>query len=246
MADLGRILIADNDQSFLQSIINFLRTKGYQCDCAANAAEAAEKLACNDYVLLIADTEIPGNTELQLVRDIPGIAEGVPVILVTSRPSLRSAIRAVELQVQAYLVKPLNFEKELLTHIHIAVKQFQLYRSVRSIKQLLQSRLNDLASIEELVKNDRGRALSVSLDAFLEITFQNIVGAMSDLKHLTMVFGGNSVQNEPCHLLNCPRLSLLADGLTETIDVLEKSKSAFKSKNLGQVRKKLESLLTTR
>ena len=85
----------------------------------------------------------------------------------------------------------------------------------------------------------------MSLDAFLEITFQNIVGAMSDLKHLTRVFGGNSVQNEPCHLLNCPRLSLLAGGLAETIDVLEKSKSAFKSKNLGQIRKKLESLLTT-
>jgi len=68
---------------------------------------------------------------------------------------------------------------------------------------------------------------------------------MSDLKHLTRVFGGNSLHNEPCHLLNCPRLSLLAGGLAETIEVLEKSKSAFKSKNLGQIRKKLESLLTT-
>jgi len=244
MADLGRILIADNDETFLRSITDFLRAKGYQCDCAPDAAEAAEKLACNDYVLLIADTEIPGNTELQLIRDMLAIAEGVPVILVTSRPSLRSAIRAVELPIQAYLVKPLNFEKELLTHIHIAVKQFQLYRSVRSIKQRLQGWHNGLVGIEELVKSDSRKVLSVSLDAFLELTFQNILGALSDLKHLTRTFGGNSTQNEPCHLLNCPRLSLLADGLAETIEVLEKSKSAFKSKNLGEIRKKLESLLT--
>jgi len=157
---------------------------------------------------------------------------------------LRSAIRAVELPVQAYLVKPLDLEKELLTHVHIAVKQSQLYRSVHSIKQRLQDWHDGLVGIEELVNSDSRKVLSVSLDAFLELTFQNILGAMSDLKHLTRAFGGNSSQNEPCHLLNCPRLSLLADGLAETIEVLEKSKSAFKSKNLGEIRKKLESLLT--
>lgn len=249
MADLGRILIADNDETFLRSTADWLRAKGYECDCVPDAAKAAEKLTSNDYVLLIADTEIPGNSELQLIRDMPSIAEGVPVILVTNRPSLRSAIRAVELPVQAYIVKPLDFEKELLTRVRIAVKQFQLYRSVHSIKQRLQGWYDGLVSIEELlalpqVKSDSQKTLSVSLDAFLELTYQNILGAMSDLKHLTRAFGGNIVRNEPCHLLSCPRLSLLADGLAETIEVLEKSKSAFKSKNLGQIRKKLESLLT--
>jgi hypothetical protein len=41
----------------------------------------------------------------------------------------------------------------------------------------------------------------------------------------------------------CPRLSFLKKGLEETIEVLEKTKNSFKSKELGDLRKKLEGLM---
>lgn len=87
---------------------------------------------------------------------------------------------------------------------------------------------------------------SVSLDTFLELTFQNITNALSDLKYLMAVLAEQTKDKQPCHLFNCPRLESLTDGLAETVDVLKGTKSAFKSKNLGEIRRKLETLIQSK
>ncbi len=46
-----------------------------------------------------------------------------------------------------------------------------------------------------------------------------------------------------CHLLSCPRLAELTGAMEDTIQVLEKTKRAFKSKDLGEIRKKLEKVI---
>src|SRR4030042_1592190 len=183
MGDLGRILIADDEETFRNSIADLLRRGGYQCDCAPDAIVAAELLRSADYDLLIADIKMEGNFELEFIRELPQIAEGMPVILVTGYPSLRSAIESIQLPVAAYLVKPFEFE-ELLVQV--------------------------------------------------QNSFQNIAGALSDLKHLTESFStGSSSQQEVCHLLNCPRLNTLSKTLVETIDILEKQRALSNLKNLG-------------
>jgi len=242
IVELGRILLADDEDTFLQSTADLLRREGYRCDCVGDADRAIEMLNENEYNLLIADIKMPGNSELELIRDMPSIAENVPVILVTGYPLVNSAIESVKLRVEAYLVKPLDFQ-ELLEHAHIAVEHFQVYRSVCSIKQRLQYWYEGLGNIEELLRHESQKTFSVSFNTFLELTFQNIVGAMSDLKHLTKVMATHSIDKQPCHLLNCPTLKTLSDGLVKTIDLLEKSKSAFRSKDLGKMRRDLEELV---
>lgn len=239
---MSRILIADDEETFLQSTADLLCGEGYRCDCVRNAAETAQKLGNNEYDLLIADIKMLGNSELEFIWDLPNIAEGVPVILVTDHPSLRSAIQSVKLRVEAYLVKPLDFE-ELLEHVHIAVEHFQVYRSVRSIKQRLQYCHEGMGDIEELLKHKNPKTFSMSYDTFLELTFQNIVGALADLKHLGRCLAMHNESKKPCHLLNCPTLQSLTGGLERTIEHLENSKSAFKSKDLGKARRELEELV---
>ena len=55
MADLGRVLLADDDDTFLQSTADLLRREGYYCECVPNAEEVIEKLQENKYDLLISD-----------------------------------------------------------------------------------------------------------------------------------------------------------------------------------------------
>ena len=135
MTDLGRILIADDEHTFLNSMADLLRREGYQCDCAPNAIVAADLLRRNDYDLLIADIKMEGNFELELIRDIPQIAGGMPVILVTGHPSLKSAIQSVQLPVVAYLVKPFEF-KELLFHVQSSIKTYLFFKPVRNIRNV--------------------------------------------------------------------------------------------------------------
>jgi len=135
MTDLGRILIADDEHTFLDSMADLLRREGHQCDCAPNAIVAADLLRRNDYDLLIADIKMEGNFELELIRDIPQIAGGMPVILVTGHPSLKSAIQSVQLPVVAYLVKPFEF-KELLIHVQSSIKTYLFFKPVRNIRNV--------------------------------------------------------------------------------------------------------------
>lgn len=245
LVELGRILLADDEETFLESTADLLRREGYWCDCVPDAARAVQMFSDNEYDLLIADIKMPGNSELEFIRDMPNIAENVPVILVTGYPLLNSAIQSIKLRVEAYLVKPLDFE-ELLEHVHIAVEHFHVYRSVHNIKQRLKYWYDGLRDVEELLKNNGQNALPVSLNTFLELTFQNVVGALADLKHLTGALAMREEQQEVCHLFNCPRLKSLSNGVAETIDILQKTKSAFKSRDVGEVRRRLDELINNK
>ena len=98
------------------------------------------------------DIRMPGNAQLQLIRDMPNIAEGVPVILATACPSLSSAIQSVGLPVAAYLLKPLVPEK-LLEYVHIAVEHFRAYRAVQTIRGRLQYWYEASGHIEEVLRD---------------------------------------------------------------------------------------------
>ena len=86
MSDQGRILIADDEKVFLESTADLLRRAGYECSCVPDAPSAIEELRKEEYDLLIADIKMPGNPDLELVRELPNIAEGMPVILVVPSP----------------------------------------------------------------------------------------------------------------------------------------------------------------
>ena len=146
MTKLGRILIADDEEIFLNSMADLLRREGYECGCAPNAIVAAELLRSNDYDLLIADIKMEGNFELEFIQDLPQIATGMPVILVTGYPSMKSAIQSVQLPVVAYLVKPFEF-KELLEQVQKSIKNYLFFKPVRNIKKEKNiSNLRDLLS----------------------------------------------------------------------------------------------------
>jgi hypothetical protein len=131
-----------------------------------------------------------------------------------------------------------------LVQVQTSVKNYQFYKVVRDHRKRLVSWSEDLKGIEEAEKIIPPSKSSTPIDDFLTLTFQNITGALSDLKHLTESFStGSSSQQEVCHLLNCPRLNTLNKTLVGTIDILEKTKSAFKSKELGNLRRNLEELV---
>ena len=63
MTQPGRILVADDEETFAESTADLLRREGYQCDTAREASIAATLLAGSQYDLLIADIRMPGNVE---------------------------------------------------------------------------------------------------------------------------------------------------------------------------------------
>ncbi len=244
MADSGRILMVDDEVLYLYSTADQLRGEGYLCDVATDKDTALELLKQNPYDLLISDINLPGNTNtnLELIEELARVSEGLPIILVTGYPSIESAIHAVQLPVVAYLVKPVGFNS-LLTEIRKGIDRYQIYQSVRGARQRLQSWQQELNGLEHSMQMVPGNVSQAPVQAFLTLTMQNIAASLNDVRHLTEVLARASNDQYVCQLLNCPRARVLSEALVETIDVLKKTQAAFKSKELGVLRKKLETLL---
>jgi DNA-binding NtrC family response regulator len=240
MVDAFRILFVDDEETFLFSTADLLRREGYQCDCVSDVAQAYPLLKQADFDLVIADIKMPGNSELEFVRQLAALAEGVPIILVTGYPSIASAVQSIELPVMAYLVKPFNIQ-DLLAKVELAVRHAGLHRAVRRELARLQEYRQGLVHIETRMQQPPRGSQEQPLQAFVGMTLRNIVDGLTSLHQLAEAAG----EQESGVTRSWPAVvpQDLREVLRDTIATLERTKSAFKSKELGELRKRLESLL---
>jgi DNA-binding response OmpR family regulator len=243
MAESGRILIVDDEVLFLMSAADRLSKEGYKCATAPDGDTAVELLKQNDYDLVISDINMPGNTNLEFIEKLEQVANGMPVILLTGYPSIDSAIRAVRLPVVAYLLKPVDFNL-LLTEIKNGIERFKVYKSVRDARKRLQIWNDELTNLEQSFTVSGQGVSPVPVSDFMALTLQNISGSLNDIRQLSEGLVANTnEQQHVCQVLNCRRATVLTEALHETIDVLEETRSAFKSKKLGLLRRKLEGIV---
>jgi DNA-binding response OmpR family regulator len=239
----GRILLADDEPTFVEATAELLRLENYECDTVSDGDTALEKIAQGPYHLLISDLMMPGNDDLSLIRQLSDRAGGLPVIILTAYPSTRTAIASIELPVTAYLVKPVVFT-ELLNKVDVAVSRFRAYSAMRQAEERLRECGQALQSISNSTRTTGGPS-GETVDAFLALTLRNVMGSLTDLEHLgrALVQHAPRETQHPCQLINCPRGIQLRDAIQETVRVLEETKGSFRSKTLGNLRRQLELLL---
>lgn len=242
MSNHNRILIADDEETFLEAHADLLRDEGYECDCARSAAAAKAMLRQSQYDLLIADIRMPGNDELEFIEELPGIIEGLPVILVTGYPSLNTAIKATGLPVAGYLVKPVPIE-EFLKLVQNSVTRAETFRMFGKARSRVREVYDELGMLEKFNCLAPANRSEVDVDTFLHCTLRNMVASINDLKDLTQALTKNRTKEHACQLLNCPRHLELTEAIRDAINVLEKTKTAFKSKDLATLRTQLEQVL---
>ncbi len=239
MTDAGRILLADDEPTFLEATADLLRAEGFRCDTVSDGDSALAAVAAQPFDLLITDLEMPGNANLELVRRIADHSGGLPVIILTGYPSVRSAVACIELPVAAYLTKPVPFP-DLLDRVRRAVTRFRSYQVMQRTEERLRGWREEFQHVGQVAAGGS----QAPVDVFLALTLRNVMGSLTDLEQLGRALNQQPTSAHPCQLMNCPRGAQLHEAVTETIRVLEETKGAFKSKALGELRHKLELLLT--
>lgn len=120
MADIKRILIADDSPTIVEITKAMLKSEGYEIETASNGAEALQKIEANKPDLLLLDVMMPdmdGYSVIQKLRhDVgPNDSDYVHVVIITSKDKMRDLF---ELEgVDGFLVKPF-FRTELLDKIN--------------------------------------------------------------------------------------------------------------------------------
>jgi len=238
----GRVLIADDEEIFLLSTADLLRSEGYTVDSARDATQAERLLSETSYDLLISDIHMPGNPDLDLLKNIPERNQGLPVILVTGYPSAETAIQAIDLNVLTYLVKPLEF-RDLLDRVREGVKQRRIQQAILASSNRVRDWAREMGELATgLGKSSTTGAISVQ--QMLGMVLGRMGETLLDLKHLVDLSAApQGTPQDACSVQQCPRLEMYERIIREGIDTLEHTKGAFKSRELGDLRQKLEQMV---
>jgi DNA-binding response OmpR family regulator len=237
-----RILVADDDPAVLRSLLRVLERESYLCLTAGDAYEAAEILKTQAVDLLISDLEMPGNEGLQLIRDAPQIQNGLPIILITGFPSVDTAVQSLQLPVAAYFTKPFKFEEILREAAH-AIKNYEAFRAVCASQGRTEKWNRDLTVIRERIGQVRSRD-TAAWETLMDLTLQNIAESLQDVRTFAdLVARQKGGLETPAVTRTVSGPMVLVNAVRETISVLEKTKGSFKSKELGDLRKRLELLM---
>jgi len=237
----ARILMADDEEIFLLATADLLRMEGFLVDTARDGFEAADFLRENTYDLLVSDILMPGNQDLDFIRLAAELSPDLQVILVTGYPSVGTAVQAIHLPVAAYLTKPIILA-EFLEHIRRVVSSVRTQRAMGRSKERLTGWLEDLDRIQEAVRSAPKAPNRQASREVLGLALSNIAGVLLDMKALFEMTLEQDASPDHCTIHSCPRLGEYGLAVKDTIEVLERTRTAFKSKELGQLRERLETL----
>jgi len=130
-----RLLLVDDDEVFLRPLHRTLELAGYEVLPVQSGEEALDTLKTEDADVVLTDRRLPGMDGVALVRQIKAEHPDLAVVVMTAYGSIESAVEAMRLGAEDYLVKPFE-TAELLLVIRRAI-EFQALKSAnrRSIRR---------------------------------------------------------------------------------------------------------------
>lgn len=238
------VLLADDEEVFRLSTVALLEREGFRCDSARDSEEAS-KLLSNQHDVLISDIRMPGNAQMQFLRDVRARMPLLPIIVVTGYPSVETAIDSLRLFFTDYLLKPIDWS-ELLRSISRAVERGHAARFAKGgLGEVTDVKTTGPVPMEHAGAETSGSQLNWTLKNYLAQNIDRMNGLSANLNQTLsgIVEGTVSTPTDVCEFMQCPRQGAYKEALLDTVEVLERTKHAFKSKDLGELRRRLEGLL---
>lgn len=237
------VLLADDEYVFGVTTAELLRRAGFNCDLVADTEAAWLQLTQKTYDVLVADIMMPGNAGLDLLKRIKTLESPPAVILVTGYPSVESAVNSLEQGVFAYKVKPFDMDDFCAT-VQEAARRVRLLRGMQhevGRSQALTRRLEDLVSLLNVgASTDQ---LNITAHQYIRTVLATVVESMMEALNVLALVEEPEAVTPLRKLSRHPDAEVYREAIRQSIDVLESTKSAFKSRELADLRRKLDLLL---
>jgi DNA-binding NtrC family response regulator len=133
----GTILVAEDQDSARESLAELLQGEGYEVHAAADGKAGIDLVDQYDLDLVLTDLSMPHADGMALLRHICDVSPQTLVILMTAHATVDTAVEAIRLGAQDYLLKPLIFEDVLRK-----VQHLMNHRKLAWENQLLRREIN--------------------------------------------------------------------------------------------------------
>jgi DNA-binding response OmpR family regulator/DNA-binding MarR family transcriptional regulator len=213
---MAEVLLLDDDPAMLVFLEGILSHAGYICHIQTDPQAALSQVASRQEIgLVLSDVYMPGLTGLQFINRLHGLRLGrpaPPVLLLTAQPSVESAIDALRLGAEDFLLKPVR-PAELIEAVAHALSRSRTDRTVDTtrspqIDQLVRQaeelavRLRNLADAHDVAPVDTPPPAPVDRQAVQEpAALLAVLDTIEQLRRLRDLYAHHSLDDVEWGLL---------------------------------------------
>ena len=106
----SRILVAEDEEIMRITVVDHLRSLGWQVDAAATGLKALELIKQHRYQLLLSDIRMPGMDGAALLAAVKTLAPRTEVVMMTAHGSTETAVDCLKNGAADYLQKPFDLD----------------------------------------------------------------------------------------------------------------------------------------
>ena len=119
---MTRILIAEDEERIVGFLEKGLRANGYTTVAVSTGTDAIALARDDSFDLLVLDLGLPGADGHEVLRQVRGRGERLPIIVLTARSGLDDTVGVLDGGADDHVAKPFRFE-ELLARIRLRLRQ---------------------------------------------------------------------------------------------------------------------------
>jgi two-component system response regulator HydG len=105
-----KILVVDDEETILRLLREYLESQGYAVATAAGGQSAVELVQKTAFDLILLDLMMPDLDGLETLREIKRCDKNASVLIMTAYGTIKSAVEAMKIGADDYLIKPLSLE----------------------------------------------------------------------------------------------------------------------------------------
>jgi DNA-binding response OmpR family regulator len=119
---LARILTIEDDAAIRRGIVDALTFAGYEMIEAADGVGGLKAAIAREFDLLLLDMVLPGQSGLDILREVRNVRPTLPVIILSARGEERDRVNGLKLGADDYVVKPFSVD-ELLARVEAVLRR---------------------------------------------------------------------------------------------------------------------------
>ena len=119
---MTRVLIAEDEPGISSFLEKGFRAEGFTTLVVEDGRTAAHAARDDDFDIVILDLGLPGIDGHEVLAEIRGRGEHLPVIILTARKETRDTVAGLEGGADDYVTKPFRFE-ELLARVRVRLRE---------------------------------------------------------------------------------------------------------------------------
>jgi DNA-binding response OmpR family regulator len=183
------ILLVEDDINLSTVLADYLRSKNFIVEQAANGAEAWDLILIKDYDLIISDIMMPKMNGYELLKLIRQKHDRLPILILSAKTDRDDIIRAYELGCDDYMTKPFSMDI-LICKIQAIIRRSRKYIE----SNLLEWQLGNL-SYDSVRQQLGDQHLSTRENELLKMLCQNMNNLVDRNRILMSIWGEDTYFN---------------------------------------------------